>query len=355
MKIQRARAGGDRRALTVVIPCYNYGRYLTALVERVLSEPDVDIRVIIIDDASTDDSLDIGRSLEAADARVSVVAHPVNKGHIATYNEGLALVDTEFATLVSADDLVARGALARAVGLMVHNPSVGMVYGFSRSFQDDDLPAEGPAVRATWTVWSGTAWLRLATWRGRNFVSTPEVVMRTEAVRDVGTYNPGLPHAGDLEYWLRTAARWDVGRVNGPVQAYYRVHGQNMHLTRFQGSMVTDLRERRAAFESGLAGAGAMTEADLARARRALAREAVNLAVRILDQGRPAEEALALEAFAIETDAVAVAGSRGRRLRSRIARASNGRPPAATHSAAEYARRAGDKVKWHIWANSGIS
>lgn len=353
--IQRARSGGSPRTLTVVIPCYNYGRYLTALVDRVLSEPDVDIRVVIVDDASTDGSVDVARSLEAADARVSVVEHVVNHGHIATYNEGLALVDTEFVTLVSADDLVARGALARAVGLMVHNPSVGMVYGFSRSFHDDDLPDERPRMPATWTVWSGTAWLRLATWRGRNFVSTPEVVMRTEAVRDVGGYNPHLPHAGDLEYWIRTAVRWDVGRVNGPVQAYYRVHGQNMHLTQFEGSMLTDLRERRAAFASGLSDAGSITGPALARSRRALAREAMTLAVRMLDQGSPAAEALAFEAFAIETDAIAVVGLRQRRLRGRIARASSGRSPSAAHSAAEYLRRAADKVKWHVWATSGIS
>ena len=71
--------------------------------------------------------------------------------------------------------------------------------------------------------------------------------MRTDVVRQIGGYNSELPKSGDLEYWLRTAARWDVGRVNGRVQAYYRQHGANMHNMTLP-AMAADVQHRLMAF-----------------------------------------------------------------------------------------------------------
>jgi hypothetical protein len=48
--------------------------------------------------------------------------------------------------------------------------------------------------------------------------------------------------------WMRTAVNWDVGRVNGATQAFYRVHATNMHVTTYAG-WLTDLEERRKALE----------------------------------------------------------------------------------------------------------
>ena len=49
----------------------------------------VDVRVLIIDDASPDDSAEVAKKIAARDPRVEVVVHATNRGHIATYNEGL--------------------------------------------------------------------------------------------------------------------------------------------------------------------------------------------------------------------------------------------------------------------------
>src|ERR1700678_792414 len=73
----------------VVVPCYNYGRYLKGCVESVLSQRDVDVRVLIIDDASSDDTPVIGEGLAANDMRITFRRHAVNLGHIKTFNEGI--------------------------------------------------------------------------------------------------------------------------------------------------------------------------------------------------------------------------------------------------------------------------
>ena len=125
-----------RHSVTVVIPCYNYGHFLGVAIQSAFDQVHVDCRAIIVDDNSTDDSLHIAYGLAKRDRRLTVISHKENLGHIRTYNHGLSEVDTEFVTLVSADDLVAPGALDRAVALMERFPSVGLVYGKTLTFAD---------------------------------------------------------------------------------------------------------------------------------------------------------------------------------------------------------------------------
>src|SRR4051812_11018034 len=114
----------------VVVPCYNYGQFLPACVESVLAQEGVDVRILIIDDCSPDDSADVGARLAAADPRIEFRRHTVNRGHIATYNEGLMeWAESDYCVLLSADDLLTPGSLARAVAVMEAHPQIGFVHG----------------------------------------------------------------------------------------------------------------------------------------------------------------------------------------------------------------------------------
>jgi hypothetical protein len=328
---------GRRPSVTVVIPCYNYGGYLPQAVSSAFTQSGLDIEVIVVDDASTDGSQDVGVQLAAQDARVTCVLHERNRGHIATYNDGLVRARGDYVVLMSADDLLPPNALTRAVALMEAHPRVGFCYGHAPTFSEQAPPARH-RVRS-WTVWRGQEWLMLCARRGRNPVMSPEVVMRREALLGLGGYDSSLPHAADLLLWLRTAAYWDVGRVNGSDQGFYRVHGGNMHLTSYAGALV-DMQERCAAYEQFVAESGSRV-ADIAAFRTAvgssLANEALALAISALDaEPRMTDEARTLADQAIrfhspvrdtglwttylalvaESPGGSVLARRGRRLRS---------------------------------------
>lgn len=274
MRLHRPRGLHTRPTVSVVIPCYNYGHYLADAVASALDQRGLDVEVIVVDDASPDGSAEVARALAENDSRVQVLAHEQNAGHIRTYNDGLARARGDYLVLLSADDRLPRDALSRAVALMEHHPRVGLVYGHPDTFESEPAPAGDHAW--SWTVWSGHAWLRRIAGTGQNVIMSPEVVVRRTAWERVGGYDTRLPHSADLAAWLRLAAGWDVGRVNGSVQAHYRVHGANMHLTTWVGAL-TDLRERRLAFdllfaeEPGLPADAAVLHD---RNRRALARAA---------------------------------------------------------------------------------
>ncbi len=214
--------------IDVVVPCYNYGRYLRQCVESVLSQPQADVRVLIIDDASQDDTPRVCAELVSEDPRVQVIRHPVNLGHIATYNEGIERARGDYLLLLSADDLLFPGALSRAAAVLDARPDVGLAPGVGVAFGPGAPPA--PTSPSEKAVRSISTWAMITRLARRNFVSTPTAIVRTSLQKSLGGYKPELPHAGDLEMWLRFALAAEVAFIRAP-QAYYRRHAANMSNT----------------------------------------------------------------------------------------------------------------------------
>jgi hypothetical protein len=336
----------------VIVPCYNYGRYLRSCVASALSQEGVDVSVLIIDDCSSDNSVDICRELVAADQRVSFIDHPVNKGHIATYNEGLALATSDYLVLLSADDLLTPGALRRAADLMEQNPSVGLVYGHALTFQDD-VPCDVRTKTLGWTIWNGAEWIEKMCRTGRNFIMCPEVVMRTSVQHLIGGYTAELPHSGDMEMWLRAAAVSDVGRVRGVDQACYRTHPLSMQRTLHAG-LLFDLKGRFEAFRAAFnKEAGQLPDAErlFAEAKYALSRTAIRHMLQSIKCGMKLEEPSdAYEKFAVALNPD-IANTGEWRAFERIRQSTRGRLSTFV------ARKIADlrwRVAWHQWRRSGV-
>lgn len=344
-----------RPTVTVVIPCYNYGRYLPAALVSVLEQPDVDVDVIVIDDASPDGSADVVRQAAAADHRVRAILHRANCGHIATYNEGLAQATGDYVVLLSADDVLAPGALSRATALLEAHPFVGMVYGHPASFAHEP-PRVSQRVRS-WTVWPGEDWIRQVSRTGRNCILSPEVVMRTSVLDAVGGFDHELPHAADLALWLRAAAISDVGRVNGPAQAFYRIHPSSMQRTTYAGHVI-DLDGRLDAFRKVLrdpSGGIADAESLLERVERAIACAALDLACSAYAHGRAELEPIS--DYLDFATRVWPGVDRTRKWRKVAGAASTGsqhRDRRLALSAGRLSESINERVRWHRWRWTGV-
>ncbi len=233
-------------SVDVVVPCYQYGVYLEACVTSVLTQRGVAVRVFIVDDCSPDCTAEVGRRLAARDPRVVFTRHEKNAGHIATYNEALARLDADYCLLLSPDDLLAEGALARATAVMDEHPEVGLTYGRDIPFvgtpPSDEVPASSKAPR----FFGYPEFLALACRLGRTPIQAPTVVVRTSLHHAIGYYLPELPHSGDTEIWLRMAQSAGVCELD-QVQAFRRQHATNMSL---QFSPLARLEEQWKAFET---------------------------------------------------------------------------------------------------------
>ncbi|MET0830479.1 MAG: glycosyltransferase family 2 protein [Microbacterium sp.] len=277
----------DRHArVSVVIPCYNYGRFLAGAVESALRQSDVDVQVVIVNDASLDDTAVVAEQLASGDPRVIVVHNEKNLGHAWTFNRGLEYADGEFLVRLDADDLLTPGSLSRAVEVFDYDSSIGLVYGNPYHFTTPTPPRPRRSA-ISWTIWSGADWLAERCRLGVNCITTPEAMLRMSIVHTVGPLDTRLRYANDMEIWCRVAAVSAVGRVNGVDQALHREHPLSLSVTE-AALALTDLGERRRTFELVFESTGATlpNAAELhSMAERVLAREALGYAERALDAG----------------------------------------------------------------------
>lgn len=293
------------RSVRVAIPSYNYARYLPICAGTVLAQEGVDVRVLIIDDASSDGSQQVAADLAKSDERIEVRCHGANMGHLRTYNEGLEWgVAADYVVLISPDDALTPNALARACDLFEAHPGVGFVYGKPCYFRGEGPLPEAELGPAEWKVWPGMEWFRTRCEAGGNCISSPEAVIRSSVLKKAGNFREDLPHSGDFELWMRLALHGDVGFIEGPNQAYYRNHDLGMHNVKF-GTALADLTEMKKAFDvlftnhrDQIPDCERLMEIN----RRKVADRALAAAGKLLDRD-PADAAAvgALEEFAIAT------------------------------------------------------
>lgn len=271
--------------VSIVIPCYNYARFVGAAIDSALSQIGVAVEVLVVDDASSDDSAGVVSKIARRDPRVRLISNETNQGAVATFNNGLAMATGEFLIRLDADDLLTPGSAARAAALFEQFPRVGLVYGHPLHFESAAIPPHRD-IATTWDIREGRSWLELRCNRGVNCITSPEVMMRKSVVDRVGGQQR-LTHTHDMEMWMRIALESDVGWIGGADQAWHREHPASMSAT--EVSVMVDLDQRKAAFETLFTGRfGEPTEN--ARmwgiARSALAEEALARACAAYGKGR---------------------------------------------------------------------
>ncbi|CAH2605549.1 Glycosyl transferase, group 2 family protein (plasmid) [Rhodovastum atsumiense] len=263
-------------SIDIAVPCYQYGRYLPECVASVLGQGIEDVRILIIDNASTDDSVMIARKLAEQDARVQVLARARNMGPHASFNAGVDWAAADYFMVLCADDLLAPGALRRASQVLDANPDLSFAYGTDRHVvPDTPLPELDSKVPVRWQLCSGKDFIRDRCRNPEHYIAAGMVLVRTSAQKQAGHYRPELPHTDDFEMLLRLACHGGVA-FTAAVLGFKRVHGAN-RTNDYLVDRTTDLAERMAAIDSFLAYEGRdMPEAAWLRrrARKSLAERA---------------------------------------------------------------------------------
>lgn len=211
----------------VVIPNYQYGSYLLQCVDSVLRQDVAGLRVLIIDNASTDHSVEVAQRITAQDARVQLIAHEKNMGHVGSINEGIDWASSEYFMMLCSDDVLAGGALGRALDVMDKNREIVICQGDYRHFcGNEEADFDQIQSEAAARIYSGAQYIQelcrspMAS-KGNFFVT------RTEAQKKAGHYRPSLPHTCDLEMVLRLCGLGQFAELP-TIQGFRRLHGHNI-------------------------------------------------------------------------------------------------------------------------------
>lgn len=275
-------------SVDVIVPCYRYAHFLRECVRSILGQSGPSVRVLIIDDASPDDTSEVADDLAREDSRITFLRHTTNRGHIATFNEGMEWASADYMLILSADDYLLPGALNRTVSLMDANPAVSLTFGNAIRLDECGIatPINSVIGKADWRVIEGLKFIELS--GSTNIVPTPTAVARTQVQRKLGGYRKELTHTGDMEMWLRLAAHGSVGMVKA-YQAVYRRHAGNMSLAYMADGFLPEIQQRKAALDSFFQSCGHLLPNAQALERKfcwSLSRTAVGLASLAFDEGK---------------------------------------------------------------------
>ncbi|MBS7562851.1 glycosyltransferase [Mucilaginibacter sp. Bleaf8] len=128
----------DTSALvSIIIPCYNYGKYLSQALDSVASQAYAHWECIIVDDGSTDNTADVAKPYTLADNRFKYI-YQKNAGLSAARNTGIAASKGKYLQLLDADDMLESNKLKLQVAELESNPDIDLLYSDIRLFDDQD-------------------------------------------------------------------------------------------------------------------------------------------------------------------------------------------------------------------------
>ena len=107
--------GQEQPLVSVIVPVYNAGMYVKRCVESIFNQKHSNVQVILVNDASTDDSDKICSELSKNDGRIIYLCHDVNKGQTVTRNDGVASATGEWMMFVDADDTIDADAISSMI------------------------------------------------------------------------------------------------------------------------------------------------------------------------------------------------------------------------------------------------
>ena len=203
--------------LTVLLPVYNGKALLHQAVVSVLSQRDVDFNLLVIDDGSTDNTLEV---LSRFENQCMHVYRHANMGLAATLNRGLELASGKYIARQDQDDLVLPGRFAKQFAFLEANPGIAMVGTWAQIYSGDI-----PTQRYHRHPCSNEA-LQLELLFDNPFVHS-SMMIRADVLREVGGYceDKSRQPPEDYELWSRIARRHRVANLPEVLTVYREMPG----------------------------------------------------------------------------------------------------------------------------------
>ena len=114
--------------ISVVVPTYNYGRYLSRALDSVLAQQEPGVELIVVNDGSKDNTRDVLDEYQRRNPKL-VVLHQENAGAAVARNNGIAHARAPFVLMLDADDALISGSLAVLKQAMRNQPQAGILIG----------------------------------------------------------------------------------------------------------------------------------------------------------------------------------------------------------------------------------
>lgn len=190
-------------AVSVIVTVYNGERYLREALRSILDQSFRELELVLVDDGSTDESLEVARSIE--DDRLRVLS-PGRLGRAGALNRALEESRAPLVAMMDADDVSLPERIERQQRFLAEHPDIGVVGTWFTAVTEDGDP-----------LYTKTTLLRDADLRRRFLLGTPiaggTAMARREVFERVGTFREAFVPSEDSDLWRRAVLEFEVANI----------------------------------------------------------------------------------------------------------------------------------------------
>ncbi len=202
--------------VSVIIPAFNSEKYITECIDSVLTQTYQNIEIIIVNDGSTDNTVDIVSEYKNDQIKLF---HQKNSGAAAARNHGIKQASGVWIAFIDADDIWLPDKLQKQ---LKHCANQG--WSHTDMFFHGDVYPKHTKNTAFTSKHSGFILKNLLI---ENSIGTSSVLIKKEILQELGGFNTDLRALQDWELWLRVAEKHQVCYFDEPL-VYYRVHSSSV-------------------------------------------------------------------------------------------------------------------------------
>lgn len=205
--------------VSIVLPCYNGAGYLSESIHSCIEQSFTNWELIIVNDCSTDNSMEIATEYARQDSRIKVYTNDVNKKLPASLNVGFSHATGDYLTWTSHDNIMHKDMLKDFVDYLEGHEDVGLV-----TANYTAIDANG---KELYTVSQPDSMLYMPRFNTVCYA----FMYRRKVLETVGGYNENLFLIEDYEYWVRIWQKFKIEKIE-KVLYYTRVDNKTLTMTR---------------------------------------------------------------------------------------------------------------------------
>jgi glycosyltransferase involved in cell wall biosynthesis len=197
--------------VSVIIPSFNHDKYIAETIGSVLRQTYQDFEIVITDDGSTDNTVEVVKSFH--DPRIRWFAFPKNRGACIAANHCVEQSRGEYIAMLSSDDIFIEEKLEKQVAFLDEHPEYGVVLSRAQIIDEDgqDFLQEDHFytkvfIQPNRNRW---AWLNHFFYQG-NCLCHPSALIRRECYQTIGLYDPRFAQLPDFDFWIRICSQYEI-------------------------------------------------------------------------------------------------------------------------------------------------
>lgn len=216
--------------VSVIIPAYNSAEYIAETVNSVIAQTYRNLEIIVIDDASTDNTFEILSNI-ITDRELYIIQKNGNSGAAASRNMGYNLAKGSLIKFLDGDDIISPGMIAEQVALVENdNNIISAKWG---RFVNNDKTTFKLSPEECWQTMSSADWV-CSSWKRTNSMTNPGIfLIPKKIIEKAGLWDESLSLLDDTEYFAKTMLAADKIIFSSNSTLYYR-SGLNNSLSRIK-------------------------------------------------------------------------------------------------------------------------